>query len=242
MKTQILGTLGIAALATFAVGCAETGNTNTAANANMANANNMNVTATATPMTGMADANMTNTNMNASMPNGIGTSAPDNSTVTTVTEGDARVETRTFNNPTSPVRRVVVRTDKAGKRTARVTYSDNTERDLPAGTVERALNDTGDALSTAGGYVADKTKQGLKATGEAAGDVRDATGRTLDRAADRTVEGAKTVGEGAKNVGSRAVEVGKEGGNAVVEGAKDVGKGAAKGAKKVGGAIKDAVN
>lgn len=229
MRKEIFVRLSAVALAAFAVGCSDATNTNTAnTNANMMANGNM-----------TANVNMTNT---GAMPANMmePRAASDESEITTVNEGGEVREVRRFRNPNSRVERVEV-TTRGGRRTARVYYRDETVRDLPENRVEEALSATGNALADAGGYVADKTKQGLNATGEAAGEVRDATGKVISTAADKT----KDVGS---KVGSKAVEVGREGGSIVVDGAKEVGKGvkkvgegAAKGAKKTGSAIKDAV-
>lgn len=220
MRKKLFVKLSAVALTAFAVGCGDATNTNTAnMNANM-----------------NADANMM-TNTGAMSGDTMQTrTAPDESEITTVNEGGETREVRRFRNPNSSVERVEVVT-RDGRRTAKVYYRDETVRDLPENRVEEALSATGNALADAGGYVVDKTRQGLSATGDVAGEVGDATGRVIGTAADRT-----------KDVGSKAVEVGREGGNLAVDGAKEVGKGAkkvgegaAKGAKKTGSAIKDAV-
>lgn len=252
MRKEFLAGLGVAALSLSVAGCRDGGINNNKVEANIGNAN----------MTTTANANMNGDMMANTGTMGSGTSAPDESSVTTTTVGEETREVRRFNNPASRVERVEVVT-RGGKRTARVYYRDTTVKELPESRVGEALTATGDALADAGGYVADKSKAAANKTGEvvgdAAGEVRDASGRVIGKAADATkdagskvVEGSKAVGsravEGTKAAGSKAAELGREGGNVVVdgakkvgEGAKDVGKGTVKGAKKAGSAIKDAV-
>lgn len=148
---------------------------------------NTNATATATPSTSTRP-------------------GPDNSEITTTTDANGvTTETRVFkNNPR--VSRVVV-TTRNGQRTTRVYSATGEERELKAEVVN-ALEETGDALANAAGWVADKTVEGAKATGEAAKTV-----------GEKTVEGAKTVGSktasGAKTVGEKTVQGTKKVGSAI---------------------------
>ena len=179
---------------------------------------------------GTANTAATNANTNASagaLATTTGTDpsvrgGPDNSEIRTETAGGMTTETRTFRNPGSRVERVVV-TTRDGRRTARVHYRDNTVRELPESEVEQALGATADALVAAGGKVVDVSKDAASEVGDKAEDVGD-----------------KAV-SGAKKVGSEAADKTEDAAGKAASGAKKAGNAAAKGAKKVGGAVKDAV-
>lgn len=203
MLKKVLTTACALSLAAIAAACG--GNTTTTTNANLSNTN------------ATANANAGAANMTAGA-----RTAPDNSEITTTTEGGVTTETRTFRDPNSRVSKVVV-TTRDGRRTARVHYRDNTVRELPEGDVERALDATGDALVSAGGTVVDVSKDVGSEIGDKAEDVGGAA-----------ADGAKKVGS---EVGDKAEDVGDK----AVSGAKKAGKATVKGAKKVGGAVKDAV-
>ncbi len=149
----------------------------------------------------------TNSNANTQMAaQTITRPGPDNSDITTITDANGvKTETRTFrDNPR--VARVVV-TTRNGTRTTHV-YATNGE-DKEVGTVENALDATGDAIANAAGFVADKTVDGVKKGVEVGKDVGktvgEKTGETAGKVADKTADGAKAVADktatGAKKVG-----------------------------------------
>lgn len=179
---------------------------------------------------GGADTSNANTNTNGSANSNAGAAAsadpartaPDNSEVRTETAGGVTTETRTFRNASSPVERVVV-TTRDGRRTARVYYRDNSSRDLPEGDVERALSATADTLAAAGGRAVDATKAAGAEVGDKAEDVKDAAV------------------DGAKKAGSEAADKTEDAAGKAASGAKKAGRATAKGAKKAGEAVKDAI-
>ena len=177
-----------------------------------------------------ANANLTNANavVAADAPAGE-RAAPDNSVITSETDGGVTTETRTFRDPDSRVERVVV-TTRDGRRTARVYYRDRTVKELPESEVEQALGMTADAIYSAGGKVVDVSKEAGSAVADKVEDVPN----EVDDAARAAAGGAKRVGS---EVGDKAEDVG----GAAVGGAKKAGKATVKGAKKVGGAVRDAL-
>lgn len=148
-----------------------------------------------------------NANANATAPSTSTRPGPDNSEITTTTDANGvRTETRVFkNNPR--VSRVIV-TTRNGQRTVKAYSPSGEERELNKKEAEDVLEATGTAIADAAGWVADKTVEGAKATGEAA--------KTVGA---KTVEGAKTVGsktaEGAKTVGEKTVTGAKKAGSAI---------------------------
>lgn len=178
------------------------------------NANNANAnTSTTTVNTSTTTAN-TNTTTGEATPR----TAPDGSEISVNRDANGvTTETRTFKN-NSRISKVVV-TNKNGKRTATVYSSTGEHKELPENKVADALKDTGDGIADAAGFVAGKTKDAAVATGKGIGKGVEKTGEGVKIGAEKTAEGAKKVGE------------------KTVEGVKKTGEGA----KKVGGAIKDAV-
>jgi hypothetical protein len=132
------------------------------------------------------------------------------------------------------VSKVVVTTDKTGVRRARVYSPSGESRDLPESKVGEALSDTGDALASAAGFVADKSK-----------DAYNASKKGTEKAVDKTVDVSKTAGEKtvdvSKDVADKTVDVSKDVANKTVDVSKTVGRKTAEGAKKTGKAIKKAV-
>lgn len=227
MNKKLLAGACAFALTALASACGDTANTNTA------NANNDNANLAAASPTPAA------VTMPATMP------APDNSEVATMTDASGvETRTRTFNNPSSKVEKVVV-TTRGGKRTARVYYRDKTVKELPESNVERALDATGDALVSAGGKTVDVTKDAAMVVGDKAEDVggkavdvgKDVGREVGDKAED---VGGATV-KGAKKVGSEVADKTEDAAGKAASGAKKAGSATVKGAKKAGGAIKDAV-
>lgn len=210
MRIKFIVGLCVMALVALAAGCA--GN-ETATNGNTTSTTattNTTTTTTTTSADGMRD-------------------APDNSEINKTTDASGvTTETRTFKNNTR-ISRVVV-TSRAGKRTAKVYSTSGEARDLPDNEVERALDNTGDAIADAAGFVADKSKEAVTATKEGAETVVDKTKQGTEKVAEKTVDVTKKVADktadGAKNVGEKTVE-----------GVKKTGEGA----KKVGGKVKDAI-
>jgi hypothetical protein len=158
---------------------------------------------------------------------------PDNSEITTSTDANGvRTETRVFRgNPR--VTKVVV-TTRNGVRTTRIYSSKGEEKELSSTDSRNALEETGDAVADAAGFVADKTVEGAEKAVEVGKTAAEKTADTTKTVADKTADGAKKVGEktadGAKKVGEKTAE-----------GAKKVGEKTAEGAKKAGKAIKRAV-
>ncbi|MER3426556.1 MAG: hypothetical protein C4334_00440 [Pyrinomonas sp.] len=185
--------------------------------------------------TSNANANVAVSNVNANMTVAQqAQTGPDNTEITVSEENGVRTETRVFRDPNSRVEKVVVTTDRSGRRTARVYSRTGEVKELPENKVAAALEATGDALADAAGFVVDKSK-------EAAGAVKEGAGTAFEK----TAEGAKFVGEktveGAKTVGSKAAEGAKTIGEKTAEGAKRAGEKTVEGAKKVGNKVKEAV-
>ncbi|HEV2764405.1 MAG TPA: hypothetical protein VGV38_15610 [Pyrinomonadaceae bacterium] len=204
----------VALAAALLAGCSDASETHTGTTTHNGNAN---TTATSTDTTTSTATNTT-------------ASAPDNSVVERTAEtGGVSIETRTFRDPNSRVERVVV-TTRDGKRTARVYYRDRTVRDLPEGKVDEALEATSDALVAAGGTVVDASKAVGSEVADKAEDAGKEVGDKAEDAADATVKGAR-------KVGSEAADKAEDAKDKAAKGAKK----AAEGAKKAGGALKDAV-
>lgn len=231
---------GALALASLLAACTQQDATTANLNSNVAIVTNANSN------TGTETTTTTTTTTTGAM-----TTAPDNSEVEVTDAGGVRTETRTFKGENRRVERVVV-TTRDGKRTARVYSKSGEVKDLPDNKVERALDDTGDALGDAAGFVVDKSKDAASATKEGAEKVVDKTGdaasATKEKAGDvidKTVDTSKTVGEktveGTKTVVEKGTDIGKTVGEKTADTSKTVGKKTAEGAKKVGGAIKKAV-
>ena len=202
------------ALAALLAGCSDAGDTHT----NTASAG------------GNASVTTSTTNSTTSTATDTTHGAPDDSVIETTTEtGGVRVETRTFRNPNSRVERVVV-TTRDGRRTARVYYRDRTVRELSEDKVAGALDATSDALVAAGGTVVDASKAVGSEVADKAGDAGKEVGDKAEDVKDATARGAK-------RVGSEAGDKAEDAKDQAVKGAKKVGEGA----KKAGGALKDAV-
>ncbi len=136
MRIKLMVGLGVVALASLAAGCSDSGTTS---------GTNANTTTVATT---------TNTTTTAQT-----RSAPGDSEITTTTDQTgSTVETRTFKNNTR-VSKVVVTTTREGKRTARVYPVTGEPRDLPEDRVARALDDTGEAIADAAGFVAERRRR-----------------------------------------------------------------------------------
>jgi hypothetical protein len=133
------------------------------------------------------NANVTATNVNAA-PTTTTVAGADNSEITTTVNPDGvKTETRVFkNNPR--VSRVVVTTDRSGRRTTRVYSPTGTEKVVD--NIGDALNETGDAIATAAGWTVDKATEGANEVGD-----------KLEDAKDQTAKGAKKVGREAKKAG-----------------------------------------
>lgn len=127
---------------------------------------------------------------------------PDNSEITTTIDANGvKTETRVFrDNPR--VAKVVV-TTRNGTRTTRVYARNGEQKDGNA--VENALNDTGDAIASAAGFIADKTVEGTKKGVEIGKSVAEKTGETAEKVGDKTADTARTVASktatGAKKAG-----------------------------------------
>lgn len=218
-RNLLIGLCAVSLAATAACGGAD--NTNTA-NANM-NAN-------------MANANMTSSAGSEAM------NTPDNSEISRAEENGVVTETRTFKS--GNVQKVVV-TTRGGKRTARVYARSGEIRDLPEGKVESALTATGDAISSAAGFVADKAGDVGRPVYEGGKTVVEKTAEGAKTGAEKTAAGAKKVGgavaDKSADIGRGVADTAGDVGSATVNGAKKVGRKTASGAKKVGGAIKDAI-
>ncbi|MGH9898772.1 MAG: hypothetical protein ACRD4L_07995 [Pyrinomonadaceae bacterium] len=169
---------------------------------------------------------------------------PDGSVITTTEEADGtKVETRVFKD--GSIEKMVVRTPRTGKRTAKVITRDGRDRDVPEGKIEGAFEATGEVVGKAVGVTYEKSKDVVSATKEGTEKAVDKTGEVAGDVKDKSVETGKTVGEktveGTKTVGEKTGDVAKTVGEKTVEGTKTVGKKTAEGAKKVGSKIKDAV-
>jgi len=161
---------------------------------------------------------------------------PDNSEITTTTDANGvKTETRVFkNNPR--IAKIVVTTNQNGTRTVKAYTPSGEEKEVKSS--ENPLEQSGDAVAGAAGFVADKTVEGTKAGVETGKDAVEKTGATAKAVGDKTVEGTKAVT-------SKAAETTKSVGTKTVEGAKTVGTKTAEGAKtaadKTGKAIKKVV-
>lgn len=144
-----------------------------------------------------------NANANATVAQTTTRTASDGSEITTTTDASGmKTETRVFrDNPR--VSRVVVTTDKGGRRTVRAYSATGESKEI--NDVGDALEVTGEKIADAAGWVADKTKSGVAVAGDKLQDVGDKTASGAKKVGSKTVEGAKTVGEktveGAKKAG-----------------------------------------
>jgi hypothetical protein len=142
------------------------------------------------------NANVTATNVNAA-PTTTTVAGADNSEITTTVNPDGvKTETRVFkNNPR--VSRVVVTTDRSGRRTTRVYSPTGTEKVVD--NVGDALNETGDAIATAAGWTVDKATQGANEVGDKLEDAKDQTAKGAKTVGKKTAEGAKKAGKAIKD-------------------------------------------
>jgi hypothetical protein len=148
------------------------------------------------------------------------------------------------------VAKVTRDTSPSGTRTARVTYrnkNDEVEIKDP-NAVEKAMDATGDALSTAASKTTAGVKTGATEVADKAEDVGDATKKGVKKGATEAADKAEDVGDAAKKGASTAAKTAggiggavKKGATEVGDKAEDVGDAVKKGAKKAGGAVKDVV-
>ena len=187
------------------------------------------------------------TNANANAESQVATvtrPGPDNSDITTATDANGvKTETRTFhNNPR--VSKLVV-TTRNGVRTTRVYSRTGEEKEISDSNSKNVLEESGDAIAGAAGFVADKTVEGAKKGVEVGKTAAEKTTDTAKTVGEKTAEGAKTVGEktaeGAKTAGHKTAEGAKTVGEKTAEGAKTVGQKTTTGVKKAGRAIKRAI-
>ncbi|HXD30149.1 MAG TPA: hypothetical protein VN643_03475 [Pyrinomonadaceae bacterium] len=130
---------------------------------------------------------------------------PDNSDITTSTDASGtRTETRVFRS-NQHISKLVVTTTKDGVRTTKVYSRSGEEKAISGSESQNVLEETGDAIADAAGFVAAKTVEGADKAVEVG---KDAAGKTKDAAktvGEKTAEGAKTVAdktaEGAKKTG-----------------------------------------
>jgi hypothetical protein len=168
VRNKILTVLSVALLAVGA-GCNQSENANVAAT---------NVNATAAPTTTTR------------------AGADDSEITTTVDASGVRTETRVFrNNPR--VARVVVTTDRSGRRTTRVISPSGTEKVVD--NVGDALEETGDAIASAAGWTVEKTKEGANEVGDKLEDAKDQTAKGAKTVGKKTAEGAKKAGKAIKD-------------------------------------------
>jgi hypothetical protein len=96
-------------------------------------------------------------------------------------------------------------TTKDGVRTTRVYSRSGEEKEIKTSDSQNVLEETGDAIADAAGYVAAKTVDGTEKAVEVGKTAAEKTKDTAKTVADKTAEGAKTVGEktaeGAKKTG-----------------------------------------
>ncbi|HKO96315.1 MAG TPA: hypothetical protein VJU86_04950 [Pyrinomonadaceae bacterium] len=170
MSNRLLTVLAVALFAVSA-GCNTTDNSNASANANA--------------------------NANVAVPATTTRAGADDSEITTTTDASGvRTETRVFkNNPR--VSRVVVTTDREGRRTTRVYSPSGTEKVVD--NVGDALTETGDAIASAAGWTVDKTKEGANEVGDKLEDAGDQAVKGAKTAGKKTAEGAKKAGKAVKD-------------------------------------------
>ena len=134
---------------------------------------------------------------------------PDNSEITTVIDANGvKTETRVFHS--NPRLSKVVVTTREGTQTVRVYSPTGEEKDLNRSESAGVLEETGDAIVDAAGFVAHKagavahgTKEGAEKVGEKTADtaktVGEKTGEGAKKVAEKTAEGAKKTGKAIKN-------------------------------------------
>lgn len=162
--------------------------------------------------------------------------APDNSTITVEEIDGTRIETRTFNEPTSALTRIVRTTNPDGTRRTRVFYRDGQVHQLNEGTDENILEETGDVIAGFARTTVDVTKEVAGETAEVAGDVVQGAGEAGGVVRERSVEGAKATVETGKDVVEGTSTVAKRAGSATgkaVEQTVETGGKVAKGTGKV---------
>ena len=143
------------------------------------------------------NANTTAANANATAPTTTTRAGADNSEITTTTDANGvTTETRVFkNNPR--VSKVIVTTDRSGRRTTRVVSPSGTEKVVE--NVGNALDETGDAIANAAGWTVDKTKEGATEVGDKLEDAKDQTAKGAKTVGKKTAEGAKKAGKAIKD-------------------------------------------
>lgn len=164
------------------------------------------------------------TNSNANTEGAVAATrpGPDNSDITTSTDANGvRTETRVFKD-NQHISKIVV-TTRNGTRTTRVYSRNGEEKEIQTTDSQNVLEETGDAIADAAGFVAAKTVSGTEKAVEVGKTAAEKTKDTAKTVGDKTVEGAKTAGE------------------KTAEGAKTVADKTSEGAKKAGKAIKRAV-
>jgi len=197
-------------------------------------------------LSGCNKANEANTNANANSDAAVASTrpGPDDSEISTTTDANGvKTETRTFRN-NGHISKIVV-TTRNGVRTTRVYSKNGQEKELSNSESQNVLEETGDHIAGAAGFVADKTVEGAEKAVEAGKTAADKTGDAAKTVGSKTAETAKTVGsktvEGAKTVGEKGVEGAKTVGDKTASGAKKVGDKTAEGAKKAGSAVKHVI-
>ena len=136
---------------------------------------------------------------------------PDNSEITTsVDAGGIKTETRVFKR-NRRVDRVIV-TTRQDSRTVHVYSRSGRVKELPQDKSQGGvLNQTGDAIADAAGFVEEKSSEVAKKTGEETKNVKEKTEEATKNVAEKTAETAKKVGEkskeGAKKTGKAIKKV-----------------------------------
>jgi hypothetical protein len=187
-----------------------------------------------------------NTNANANSNAAVASTrpGPDDSEISTTTDANGvKTETRTFRN-NGHISKIVV-TTRNGARTTRVYSKNGEEKELSNSESQNVLEETGDHIAGAAGFVADKTVQGAEKGVEVGKTGADKTGDAAKTVGSKTADTAKTVGsktaDVAKTVGEKTSEGAKNVGDKTVSGAKKVGEKTAEGAKKAGSAVKHVI-
>lgn len=122
--------------------------------------------------------------------------------VTTYSDG-SKTEVRTFKDGT--LAKVTRETSVSGTRTARVTYrADSSDVEVEdKNWIEKSMEATGNALSTAARKTKSGVKTGINETGDKAEDVGDATKKGAKKVGEKAVEVGSDVKSGAKKLGSK---------------------------------------
>jgi hypothetical protein len=107
-----------------------------------------------------------------------------------------KTETRVFRD--NPRLSKVVVTTQDGTRTVRVYSPTGEEKELNKSDSRDALEETGDVIIDAAGFVAEKTVDAAKATKEGAKKVGEKTADAAKTVGEKTAEGAKKTGKAIK--------------------------------------------